>query len=56
MVADQRGTPVRCDCCPPGRRQQVGVIREGKLIVFNRHHGVNHVAVIPLDKPQRPGV
>ena len=56
MGTDQRDGPLLCDCCRPGRRQQVGVIRDGKLIVFNKHHGVKHMAVIPLDKPQRTGV
>ncbi len=49
--------PIYCDCCPGHRHEKLGEIRDGKLILMDRRHGVRHVAVVPLggfDKVAKP--
>lgn len=45
VVHSQAGTVIWCACCGT---QKLAEVKDGKLIIYDRRHGVRHFAVVSL--------
>lgn len=48
MTPALAGTLVLCTCCPPGRREKLGVLVGDKLAYQDKRHGTTHQAQVEV--------